>query len=81
DDINWTTPELQKLLEQGRAATSQADKAKAYAQIHEITYNANYRIPMVHSNPLAAARTYLKGWIPSPLGSEAYNKISVVGKK
>jgi peptide/nickel transport system substrate-binding protein len=81
DDINWNPPELQKLLEQGRAATSQADKAKAYAQIHEITYNANYRIPMVHSNPLSAARTYLKGWVPSPLGSEAYNTISLVGKK
>ncbi|WP_019585610.1 ABC transporter substrate-binding protein [Deinococcus apachensis] len=81
DDINWNPAQLEKLLEQGRAAVSQADKAKAYAQIHDITYKANYRIPVVHSNPLAAARTYVKGWVPSPLGSEAFNNISLVGKK
>ncbi|GAA5532623.1 ABC transporter substrate-binding protein [Deinococcus aluminii] len=81
DDINWNPAELQRLLEQGRAAVGQADKAKAYSQIHEITYKANYRIPVVHSQPLAAARTYVKGWVPSPLGSEAFNNISVAGKK
>ncbi|BDP41450.1 ABC transporter substrate-binding protein [Deinococcus aetherius] len=81
DDINWNPPQLQRLLEQGRAAVSQADKAKIYSQIHEITYNANYRIPVVHSQPLAAARTYVKGWVPSPLGSEPFNSISVVGKR
>ncbi|MEF2280003.1 ABC transporter substrate-binding protein [Deinococcus sp. YIM 134068] len=81
DDINWNPPQLQRLLEQGRAAVSQADKAKVYGQIHEITYNANYRIPVVHSQPLAASRSYVKGWIPSPLGSEAFNTISVTGKR
>ncbi len=81
DDINWNPPELQKMLEQGRAAATQAAKAKIYSQIHEMTYNANYRLPIVHSNPLAAARTYIKGWIPSPLGSEPFNTISLVGKK
>ncbi|WP_034384299.1 ABC transporter substrate-binding protein [Deinococcus sp. YIM 77859] len=81
DDINWNPAELVRLLDQGRAAVSQADKAKVYAQIHEITYKANYRIPVVHSQPLAAARSYVKGWVPSPLGSEAFNNISVAGKK
>lgn len=81
DDINWNPPQLQTLLERGRAAVSQADKAKIYSQIHEITYKAAYRIPVVHSQPLAAARTYVKGWVPSPLGSEAFNTISLVGKK
>lgn len=81
DDINWVSPNLNTLLEQGRAAANKEDKAKVYAQIHEITYNAAYRIPMVHSQPLAAARTYVKGWVPSPLGSESFDKISLVGKK
>ncbi|ACO45908.1 ABC transporter substrate-binding protein [Deinococcus deserti] len=80
-DINWNPPEVQALLERGRAAVGKAEKAKVYAQLHELTYKAAYRIPMVHSNPLAAARSYVKGWIPSPLGSEAFNTISVDGKK
>ena len=81
DDINYTSPELNTLLDQGRAAVSQADKAKIYAQIHDITFKANHRIPIVHSQPLAAKRTYVQGWIPSPLGSEAFNNISITGKK
>jgi len=81
DDINWNPPEVQRLLEQGRAAVGQAAKARVYSQLHEITYKAAYRVPVVHSQPLSAARAYLKGWTPSPLGSEAFNTISVVGKR
>lgn len=80
-DSGWNPPEVDRLLAQGVAATSQADKAKAYAKLHELTYNAAVRVPVVHSQPLAAARSYVKGWIPSPLGSEAFNKITVIGKK
>ncbi len=81
NDINYTNTQLNALLEKGRAATTKAAKAPIYAQIHEITYNAAYRLPVVHSQPLAAARSYVKGWVPSPLGSEAFNSISLVGKK
>lgn len=81
DDINWNPANVETLLQQGRAANTQAAKAKVYQQLHELTYNAAYRIPMVHSNPLAAARSYVKGWTPSPLGSEPFNTISVGSKK
>ena len=77
DDINWNPPELNALLEKGRAAVTQAEKAKIYAQIHEMTYKANYRIPIVHSQPLGGARTYVKGWIANPLGTGALNGVSV----
>ncbi len=80
-DISWNPSELQKLLEQGRAATTQAAKAKVYSQIHEMTYDAAYRVPIAHSQPLAAAQTYVKGWTPSPLGSESFNTVSIAGKK
>lgn len=81
DDINWNPANVETLLQQGRAAATQEAKAKVYSQLHEITYNAAYRVPMVHSNPLAAARSYVKGWTPSPLGSEPFNTITVTGKK
>ncbi|MFC3862682.1 ABC transporter substrate-binding protein [Deinococcus antarcticus] len=80
-DIGWNSITVQNLLEQGRAANTKAAKARVYAQLHEFTYNATYRIPVVHSSPLGAQRTYVKGWVPSPLGSEAFNDVSLVGKK
>jgi peptide/nickel transport system substrate-binding protein len=80
-DINFNPPQLQSLLEQGRAALTKEAKAKVYAQIHKLTYEAAYRIPMIHSQPLGAARTYVKNWIPSPLGTQPWNNISLVGKK
>ncbi|WP_425147417.1 ABC transporter substrate-binding protein [Deinococcus sp.] len=81
DDINYNPPALQTLIEQGRAALTRDAKAKVYAQLHKATYDAAFRVPMVHSQPLAAARTYVKGWVPSPLGSEPWNTIILLGKK
>jgi len=81
DDSNYRPAELDRLLEQGRAANGQAAKAKIYSQIHEITYNANVRLPIVHSRPLDGARSYVVGWKQSPLGSEPLNTISLPGKK
>ncbi|MBB6099292.1 peptide/nickel transport system substrate-binding protein [Deinobacterium chartae] len=81
DDSNYQPKELNDLLAKARAAVGKSAKAPLYAQIHEITYNAAVRIPVVHSFPLAAARSYVKGWVPSPLGSEAFNTITLDGKK
>ena len=81
DDINYKSDQLNSLLDQGRAAVGKDAKAKYYSQIQDITYKAGYRIPIVHSQPLAAERSYVKGWVPSPLGSEAFNKITITGKK
>lgn len=80
-DIGYNSIQIQNLLEKGRAATTEAARRAAYSQLHEVTYNAKFRIPIAHSQPLAAARTYVKGWIPSPLGSESFNTISLVGKR
>jgi peptide/nickel transport system substrate-binding protein len=80
-DSGYNPANLARLLDQGKSATTQAEKARIYAQVHEITYNANVRLPIVHSRPLAAARTYVKGWVPSPLGSEPFNTITLDGKK
>lgn len=81
DDSGYNPKELADLLEQGKAAKGQAAKARVYSKIHEITYNAYVRIPVVHSQPLAGKAKYVKGWVPSPLGSEAFNKITIDGKK
>ena len=80
NDIGWDAPQVGQLLEQARAGLTREARAKAYAQAHELTYAAGFRIPLVHSQSVAAARSYVKGWVLSPLSSEPYNMISVLGK-
>ncbi|PYE52065.1 ABC transporter substrate-binding protein [Deinococcus yavapaiensis] len=80
-DTGFNPTNIAQLLDRARLATTQADKAKLYAQVHERTYEAYVRLVLVHSRPLAAARTYVKGWVPSLLGSEPFNTISVEGKR
>lgn len=81
NDIGWNAPEVGQLLEQARAGLTRETRAKLYAQVHELTFNAGYRIPLVHSQSVAAARTYVKGWTLSPFSSEPYNTVYLVGKK
>lgn len=76
DDIgNWRSDRLLQLLEQGRSAQTQSDRAKAYAEADQIIYQEVLRLPIVHSQPLLAQRKTLQGWVPSPLGSEPFASI------
>ena len=76
DDIgNWRNDRLLQLLEQGRSAQTQSDRAKAYAEADQIIYQEVLRLPIVHSQPLLAQRKTLQGWVPSPLGSEPFASI------
>ena len=82
DDSGYNPGQIQSLLVQGRGAVGQAAKAKVYAQLHELTYAANVRLPIVHGVAPAAARTYVKNWITGPLGVlENVNLIRLEGKK
>jgi len=69
------------LLRTAAASSNRAAQAKAYAQIHQLTYNANVRIPIVHSRPLGAARNYVKGWVPSPSVITPFEDITIEGKR
>lgn len=69
DDIGFNPGNILNVLIKGRAATTQAAKAKYYQQLHELTYNANVRLPIVHSDAPSVARTYVKGWILGPLST------------
>ena len=81
-DSGYNPAGVQSLLVQGRAAVGQAAKAKIYAQLHELTYAARVRLPIVHGVAPAAARSYVKNWITGPLGVlENVNMIRLEGKK
>ncbi|RJF71019.1 ABC transporter substrate-binding protein [Deinococcus cavernae] len=80
-DSNYRSPKIFELLRQASASSSQAAQARAYSQIHQITYDANVRLPIVHSRPLGATRTYVKGWMPGPSTLLPFEDITIDGKK
>jgi len=73
---HWKNDQVFKLLDQGRAASSQAERIKIYQQVDEILNQQALRIPIVHSQPLLAKRKNVNGWMPSPLGEEPLNAIT-----
>ena len=73
---NWKNEQLFKLLDQVRATQDKAEQIKIYQQVDELLYKEAVRLPIVHSKPLLAKRKTVKGWIPSPLGSEPLGEVS-----
>jgi peptide/nickel transport system substrate-binding protein len=77
DDIgNWKNARLLQLLNQGRATSDQAARAKIYSEVDRILHQEILRLPIVHAQPLLAQRKTLTGWTPSPLGSEPFGRVS-----
>lgn len=72
---NWKNDKVTQLLNQARQTEKQADRGKLYAQVDQILHQETVRLPIVHSQPLLAKRQNIKGWIPSPLGSENFETI------
>lgn len=73
---NWKNPQVIELLNQGRASGDKAARGKIYAEVSDILHGEALRLPIVHSQPLLGKRKNVKGWIPSPLGSESFEEIS-----
>ena len=80
-DIKYKSPRLDALMLKAAASSSRAEQAKVYAELHKITYGLNLRFPIVHSRPLAATRTYVKGWEPGPSVLTPFEDITLDGKK
>jgi peptide/nickel transport system substrate-binding protein len=81
-DSGYNPAQIQQLLVAGRGAVGQAAKANIYAQLHDLTYAARVRLPIVHGVAPAAARSYVKNWVTGPLGVlENVNLIRLEGKK
>lgn len=73
---NWKNEQLFQLLDRGRATEDKAERIKIYQQVDEILSKEVVRIPIVHSKPLLAKRKTVKGWTPSPLGTEQFGEVT-----
>ncbi|MCM1981886.1 ABC transporter substrate-binding protein [Lyngbya confervoides] len=59
-------------LNQARSTPDPARRQQLYQNIDQLLFTEALRIPIVHSQPLLAQRSRLRGWQPSPLGSEDF---------
>ncbi len=73
----YASEPLHKLLVEAQRETDQDARAKLYEQAQVIIKEDAPWIPLVHSTPLLAASTKVKGFVPSPTGSEPYADVSV----
>jgi peptide/nickel transport system substrate-binding protein len=73
---NWKNPQVFEWLDQARAVSDRATRAKLYRQIDEVLHREVVRLPIVHSEPLLVSRKSIQGWIPSPLGHEPFEAIA-----
>ncbi|OLV19613.1 ABC transporter substrate-binding protein [Deinococcus marmoris] len=74
-DINWNSPEATAALDSARKLPNAAQRLPFYQKVDEILFNAAVRIPIVHSRLLVASGAGVKGWIPSPTGSEKLDTV------
>ncbi len=73
---DYQNPELEELLNQARFETDAAKRQNLYKTIDALLFDEALRIPIVHAKPLLAKRVEVEGWVPSPLGSEAFTQVS-----
>ncbi|MEL6382242.1 MAG: ABC transporter substrate-binding protein [Cyanobacteria bacterium J06626_18] len=73
---DYQNPELEELLNQARFEPDAAKRQDLYKTIDGLLFDEALRIPIVHAKPLLAKRVEVEGWVPSPLGSEAFTEVS-----
>ena len=68
----YDNPKLFDLLGKARSSQELKERQSLYQEVDELLFNEALRIPIVHSQPLMATQSSLKGWQPSPLGVENF---------
>ena len=71
EDFNvasYANPEVDQLLEQGRATCRVEDRARAYRRVHEILADDVPVIFLYHRESLPVVTSRIRGVVPSPAG-------------
>jgi len=73
----YDSKEFHDLVVKAQQETDQAERSKLYEQAQVVVKKDAPWVPLVHSTPLLAAKAELKGYVPSPTGSEAYTNVYI----
>lgn len=68
----YVNEDLHVPLTDAQKETDQDKRAELYKQAQVIIKEDAPWIPLVHTTPILAGKANLKGFVPSPLGSESY---------
>jgi peptide/nickel transport system substrate-binding protein len=70
--VNYSNPDVDKLIEQSIASTDQAERAELYQQIQQILLDDLPWVNLFVANQYEAMKTNVKGYVHIPTGSNAY---------
>ncbi len=71
----YVNEKLHTILVNAQKEVDQSKRAELYKEAQVIIKEDAPWIPLVHSVPLLAGKANLKGYVPSPTGTEAYSNI------
>ncbi|MEC0369408.1 ABC transporter substrate-binding protein [Paenibacillus chibensis] len=71
----YVNEDLHKVLIEAQKEVSQDKRVELYKQSQEMIKKDIPWIPLVHTTPILAAKANLKGYVPSPTGTEAYSNV------
>ncbi len=67
--VNYSNPEVDELIEQGIAATDQAERARIYQEIQAILLQDLPWVNLFVANQFEAMKDYVQGYVHMPTGS------------
>ncbi|WP_134704069.1 ABC transporter substrate-binding protein [Ammoniphilus sp. YIM 78166] len=71
----WAHDEYSDLVAKAQGELDEAKRVELYKKAQEIFKQEAPWVPLVHSTPLLAGGANVKGYIPSPTGSESYEAV------
>jgi peptide/nickel transport system substrate-binding protein len=73
----YCNPELDKLINDGKASSDQAKRSKLYHQAQALIQQQALWVPLAHPSATVLTRTDVKGYSPSPFGRQDFTKVTV----
>lgn len=73
----YNSEEVHKILLEAQTENDKTKRAELYHKAQQIIKDEAPWIPLVHSTPVIAAKKGLKGYVPSPTGSETYMNMTI----
>lgn len=77
NNSQYSNEEVHKLLIQAQIETDENKRNELYKQAQVIIHNDAPWVPLVHSTPLLAGKSTIKGFFPHPTGSQSFADVSI----
>ena len=76
-DDTWRNEAIQGLLRQAQRSPNMVEREEIYRRVNAVVDAELPRIPFAHATVPLVARSYVRGYIANPTGTEYYNTITL----